>query len=233
TFLTKDSKQDRIVATMQKSLLDLLSHELRTPLTLIRGAATNLANRKFILEANDKEEMIQTIVEGSRRMEKVIDNLLLHARFREGKTPLNMTMGRLEEVVSSALSVAENDWHRQAKLSFSADFPPITADFVLLQLAIANLLDNAFKYGDEVSVEMTSAFNELYLLICNNGDLPSADTISTLGTISGRLDNSQGKPGSGIGLRLSQTIIEAHGGKLMIEMENDHFCVRVTLRGES
>ncbi|MDO9208684.1 MAG: cation:proton antiporter [Sulfuricurvum sp.] len=233
TFLTKDSKQDRIVATMQKSLLDLLSHELRTPLTLIRGAATNLTNRKFILEANDKEKMIQTIVEGSRRMEKVIDNLLLHARFREGKTPLNMTMGRLEEVVSSALSVAENDWHRQAKLSLTSDAPPIMADFTLLQLAIGNLLDNAFKYGDDVNVELSSAFNDLYLVICNNGDLPSADAVSTLGTISGRLDNAQGKPGSGIGLRLSQTIIEAHDGKLMIEMENDHFCVRVTLRGES
>ncbi|MFA6190978.1 MAG: cation:proton antiporter [Sulfurimonas sp.] len=233
TLLTKDSKQDRIVATMQKSLLDLLSHELRSPLTLILGAATNLANRNFILAANDKEAMIQTIVEGSRRMEKVIDNLLVNARFREQRTPLNMTMGRLEEVVSSALSIAENDWHRQAKLSLSADFPPITADFTLLQLAIGNLLDNAFKYGDDVSVEMTSAFNELYLVICNNGNLPSADTISTLGTTSGRLDNAQGKPGSGIGLRLSQTIIEAHGGNLMIEMENDHFCVRVTLRGES
>ncbi|MCX6061194.1 MAG: cation:proton antiporter [Campylobacterales bacterium] len=232
TFLTKDSKQDRIVANMQKSLLDLLSHELRTPLTLIRGAASNLANRNFILATNDKEAMIQTIVEGSRRMEKVIDNLLVNARFREQRTPLNMTMGRLEEVVSSALSIAENDWYRQAKLSLTSDAPPIMADFTLLQLAIGNLLDNAFKYGDDVSVEMTCAYNELYLVICNNGNLPSADTISTLGTISGRLDNSQGKPGSGIGLRLSQTIIEAHGGKLMIEMENDHFCVRVTLRGE-
>ncbi|MCX6074767.1 MAG: cation:proton antiporter [Campylobacterales bacterium] len=231
--ITKGFKENKIGETMQKSLIDLLSHELRTPLTLIRGAASNLSNPKFLLEAKDKEAMVQTIVEGSRRMEKVIDNLLVNARFREGKTPLNKTTLRLEEVVSSALAIAENDWHRQAKLSFSPDIPPLLADISLLQLAIGNLLDNAFKYGDEVRVEITSAFNEISLVICNNGDLPSADTIATLGITPGRLDNAIGKPGSGIGLRLSQNIIEVHGGTLTIELKNDYFCVRVTLRGES
>ncbi|MDP3266614.1 MAG: cation:proton antiporter [Sulfuricurvum sp.] len=232
-LITKGFKENKIVETMQKSLIDLLSHELRTPLTLIRGAASNLSNPKFVLKEKDKEEMVQTIVEGSRRMEKVIDNLLINARFREGKTPLNRTMVRLEEVVSSALAIAENDWHRQAKLSFSSDIPPLSADIALLQLAIGNLLDNAFKYGDEVSVEMSTTFNDINLVICNNGDLPTADTIVNLGNTPGRLDNAMGKPGSGIGLRLSQNIIEVHGGKLTIDIENDHFCVRVSLRSES
>ncbi|MBV5335279.1 MAG: cation:proton antiporter, partial [Sulfuricurvum sp.] len=209
-LITRGFKENKVVETMQKSLIDLLSHELRTPLTLIRGAAGNLSNPHFTLAEKDKNEMVQTIVEGSRRMEKVIDNLLVNARFREGKTPLNKTLLRLEDVVSSALSIAENDWKRQAKLSFSPDIPPITADIALLHLAIGNLLDNAFKYGDDVSVEITSAFNEITLLICNNGDLPPADTIATLGNTPGRLDNAMGKPGSGIGLRLSQNIIEVH-----------------------
>ncbi|MFA6145115.1 MAG: cation:proton antiporter [Sulfurimonas sp.] len=231
--ITKGFKENKIGETMQKSLIDLLSHELRTPLTLIRGAATNLSNPKFLLEAKDKEAMVQTIVEGSRRMEKVIDNLLVNARFREGKTPLNKTTLRLEEVVSSALAIAENDWNRQAKLSFSPDIPPLLADISLLQLAIGNLLDNAFKYGDEVRVEITSAFNEINVLICNNGDLPSAETIATLSNAPSRLDNSEGKPGSGIGLRLSRNIIEVHGGILAISLENGYFCVRVSLRSES
>ncbi|MDP2849449.1 MAG: cation:proton antiporter [Sulfuricurvum sp.] len=232
-LITRGFKENKVVETMQKSLIDLLSHELRTPLTLIRGAAGNLSNPHFTLADKDKEEMVQTIVEGSRRMEKVIDNLLVNARFREGKTPLNKTMLRVDDVVSSALSIAESDWKRQAKLSFSPDIPPLNADIALIHLAIGNLLDNAFKYGDKVSVEITSAFNEITLLICNNGDLPSADTIATLGNTPGRLDNAMGKPGSGIGLRLSQNIIEVHGGTLAITLENDRFCVRVTLRSES
>lgn len=232
-LITRGFKENKVVETMQKSLIDLLSHELRTPLTLIRGAASNLSNPQFTLEENDKYEMVQTIVEGSRRMEKVIDNLLVNARFREGKTPLNKTMLRLDDVVSSALAIAESDWKRQAKLSFSPDIPPLNADITLLHLAIGNLLDNAFKYGNQVSVEITSAFNEIILVICNNGDLPSADTIATLGNTPGRLDNAMGKPGSGIGLRLSQNIIEVHGGTLAISLENSCFYVRVTLRSES
>lgn len=232
-LITRGFKENKAVESVQKSLVDLLSHELRTPLTLIRGAASNLSNPKFLLEDKDKEAMVQTIVEGSRRMEKVIDNLLVNARFREGKTPLNKTMLRFEDVVSSALAIAENDWKRQAKLSFSPDLPPMMADIALLQLAIGNLLDNAFKYGDEVSVEITSMFNEIALVICNTGDLPSADTIATLGNTPGRLDNAQGKPGSGIGLRLAQNIIEVHGGRLTIDLENDRFCVRLSLRCEA
>jgi signal transduction histidine kinase len=232
-LITRGFKENKVVETMQKSLIDLLSHELRTPLTLIRGAASNLSNPNFALADKDKEEMVQTIVEGSRRMEKVIDNLLMNARFREGKNPLNKTMLRLEEVVSSALAIAESDWNRRAKLSFSSDISPLNGDIALLQLAIGNLLDNAFKYGDQVSVEITSAFNEINLVICNTGDLPSAETIATLRSTPGRLDNSEGKPGSGIGLRISQNIIEAHNGILAIDLENDHFCVRVHFQSES
>jgi signal transduction histidine kinase len=232
-LITRGFKENKVVETMQKSLIDLLSHELRTPLTLIRGAASNLSNPKFVLGDKDKEEMVQTIVEGSRRMEKVIDNLLMNARFREGKNPLNKTILRLEEVVSSALVIAESDWNRRAKLSFSPDISPLNGDIALLQLAIGNLLDNAFKYGNEVRVEITSTFNEITLVICNNGDLPSAETIATLRSTPGRLDNSEGKPGSGIGLRISQTIIEAHGGILAIDLENNHFCVRINFQSES
>lgn len=231
-LITRGFKENKVVETMQKSLIDLLSHELRTPLTLIRGAASNLSNPNFNLADKDKEEMVQTIVEGSRRMEKVIDNLLVNARFREGKTPLNKTMLRLEDIISSALAIAENDWNRQAKLSISPDLPPLNGDTALLQLAIGNLLDNAFKYGHEVNLEVSSAFSEITLTLCNNGDLPPPDTIATLGTLPGRLDNSEGKPGSGIGLRLSKNIIEVHGGTLSITLEDNYFCVRVTLRSE-
>lgn len=228
-LVTRGFKEAKIAETVQKNLIDLLSHELRTPLTLIRGAAGNLSNPHFTLADKDKEEMVQTIVEGSRRMEKVIDNLLANARFREGNTPLNKTLIRFEEVVSSALAIAESDWNRRSELTVVSDLPPLHADIALLQLAIGNLFDNAFKYGRDVSIEITSVSNEITLLICNNGDLPPADTISTLGTESIRLNNAHDKPGSGIGLRLSQNIIEAHEGILSVSLDDNRFCVRVTL----
>ncbi len=231
--ITKGFKENKVIETMQKSLIDLLSHELRTPLTLIRGAASNLSNPKFILGDHDKAEMIQTIVEGSRRMEKVIDNLLVNARFREGKTPLNKTLLRVDEVVSSALAVAEKDWNRQAHLSLSPNLPPLNGDSTLLQLAIGNLLDNAFKYGDAVGVELSYHGDALRLTICNNGELPTTDRIDNFGNSPVRLENANGKPGSGIGLRIAQTVIEAHGGVLVIEVENDHFCVHITFQSEA
>lgn len=231
-IVTKNSNGEQIITTMQKSLIDLLSHELRTPLTLIRGAASNLANRQFALKDEDKEAMVQTIVQGSRRMEKVIDNLLTNARFRDGKTPLNTTICRFEDIFSTALSIVEEDWARQAHVTFVSDLPSLYADIALTQLAIGNLLDNAFKYGDKVSVNVTILNGNICCILRNNGELPSSEEVARLGEISGRLENSEGKPGSGIGLHLARTIIEAQEGSLSIELNDGYFCVTLIFQGE-
>lgn len=231
-LLTRNSKEERIVATMQKSLIDLLSHELRTPLTLIRGAAGNLANRHFSLKEEEKEEMVQTIVHGSRRMEKVIDNLLTNARFRDGKTPLESTICRFEDIFSTALARVEEDWGRQAEVALSSDLPSLSADITLTQLAIGNLLDNAFKYGKNVFVNAHIDSGDIRFTIRNDGDLPSSEKIAQLGERSGRLDNAEGKPGSGIGLHLARTIIEAQGGEFAVSLSDGCFCVSLLLKGE-
>ncbi|MDP1784544.1 MAG: cation:proton antiporter [Sulfuricurvum sp.] len=231
-LVTKNSKGERIIATMQKSLIDLLSHELRTPLTLIRGAASNLANRQFALKEEDKEAMVQTIVQGSRRMEKVIDNLLTNARFRDGKTPLDTTICRFEDIFSTALAMVEEDWGRQAHVTLASNLPSLCADIALTQLAIGNLLDNAFKYGNNVRVDAQTLKGDIRFVICNDGNLPSSEEIARLGEVSGRLENAEGKPGSGIGLQLARTIIEAQEGNFSISLRDGYFCVTVILKGE-
>lgn len=217
--------------TVQKSLIDLLSHELRTPLTLIKGAATHLSNRSQHYD-DGKGVMIQTIIEGSRRMEKVIDNLLANARFREGRTPMHISLCHFEEIVTTALKVSESDWNQTASISIQSDLPPIMADPILLKLAVGNLFDNAFKYGNNVSVylRLNDQWNELRIL--NNGILPTEDLLERLGSQKGRLDNVSDKPGSGIGLYVSKIIFEAHDAQLFFSIDEGYFCVTLRIRGE-
>jgi Kef-type K+ transport system membrane component KefB/anti-sigma regulatory factor (Ser/Thr protein kinase) len=216
---------------VQKSVIDLLSHELRTPLTLIKGAATHLANRT--MREDEKEIMVQTIVEGSRRMEKVIDNLLVHARFREGRTPLQTTLCRFEEIVFSALHISESDWNTKAKISNDTPLLSIMADLTLLELAVGNLLDNAFKYGHSVTINLSSNEGWNELRIYNDGTIPSLETLTQLGTQKGRLDNVSDKHGSGIGLYVCKSIVDAHEGELLFSIENNLFCVTLRLKGET
>jgi signal transduction histidine kinase len=120
-WITKRPREIMAFETVQKSVIDLLSHELRTPLTLIKGAAAHLSNRTTI-EENEKKEMVQTIVEGSKRMEKVIDNLLVNARFREGRTALQTSSCSLEEIFTTALHVSESDWNKKAVIDQKKSF---------------------------------------------------------------------------------------------------------------
>lgn len=231
-WITRRPKEIVQFETVQKNVIDLLSHELRTPLTLIKGAAAHLSNRTSMRD-EEKEVMVQTIVEGSRRMEKVIDNLLANARFREGRTPLQTTLCRFEEIVSSALFISESDWNTKANVTHDTPHSSIMADPGLLKLAVGNLLDNAFKYGQTVSITLTSCDGWDELRVYNDGTIPSEETLSQLGTQKGRLDNVCDKPGSGIGLYVSKCIVDAHEGELLFSIENDLFCATLRLKGEA
>lgn len=230
-WVTRRPKEIVQFETVQKSVIDLLSHELRTPLTLIKGAAAHLSNRTSMRD-EEKEIMVQTIVEGSRRMEKVIDNLLANARFREGRTPLQTTLCRFEDIVSSALHISESDWSRKAYIDQGTPLSAIVADPDLLQLAVGNLLDNAFKYGDSVTIHLSSDDEWNELRIYNDGTIPSTETLAQLGTQKGRLDNVSDKPGSGIGLFVCKTIVDAHEGELFFSIKGDLFCATLRLKGE-
>lgn len=231
-WITRRPKEVVQFETVQKSVIDLLSHELRTPLTLIKGAAAHLSNRTSMRD-EEKEMMVQTIVEGSKRMEKVIDNLLANARFREGRTPLQTTLCRLEEIVSSALSISESDWNAKGQYSQDTALSSIMADPALLQLAVGNILDNAFKYGHNVKISLSSYNGWNELRVYNDGTIPSEETIAQLGTQKGRLDNVNDKPGSGIGLYVCKSIIDAHEGELLFSIENGLFCAALRLKGEA
>jgi two-component system sensor histidine kinase KdpD len=230
-WITKRPRKVVEFETVQKSVIDLLSHELRTPLTLIKGAAAHLSNRTVMGE-KEKEEMVQTIVEGSKRMEKVIDNLLVNARFREGRTALQTTLFSLEEIFSTALYMSETDWNKKALVEYKNPLSSVMADSDLLQLAIGNILDNAFKYGNVVKIDLSfdGIWNELKFY--NDGVIPSVETIESLGTQKGRLDNVSDKPGSGIGLYVCKIIIDAHEGELNFEIKETLFCVTLKIKGE-
>ena len=230
-WITKRPREEIGFEAVQKNVIDLLSHELRTPLTLIKGAAAHLSNRTLMGE-KEKDEMLQTIVEGSKRMEKVIDNLLVNARFREGRTALQITLCSLEEIFSTALHVSQTDWNKKAIINYKTPLSVVMADPHLLQLAIGNLLDNAFKYGNSVKIDISfdGVWNELKF--CNDGVIPSVETIEYLGTQKGRLDNVNDKPGSGIGLYVCKTIIDAHEGELKFEILDTLFCVTLRIKSE-
>jgi len=214
------------------AILDSVSHELRTPLTAVIGASSALTDNELSLSQENRVELCETVHEGAKCMEAIVENLLASARFESGTIKLNKSECRADELVSTALQKCEKIYMRNARLSLNENLPSIFVDAGLIELALYNVFNNAFKYGQEVNINVIKT--PLGVKITIKNDIDAADTIQTdgLGEKFSRLANSSGKSGMGLGLFLCKKIIAEHGGNIDIYTSNGLFCVEILLRGD-
>ena len=137
---------------LRSSLLSAVSHDLRTPLAAIAGAASSLdANiqRDAIDEAN--HALLETIVDESQRLTRMVENLLHMTRLSSGKVQINRQWQPVEEVIGSALHRLEHVLAgREVKVKIEGDLPLVHGDDILLETVLVNLIDNALKYTSKL-----------------------------------------------------------------------------------
>lgn len=197
------------------------SHELRTPITalknfniLLQGPAFNDpgAQTEFLSES-------QTQIE---RLEWITGNLLDLSRLDAGLLELDLIEYDLREIVESAESLFKT-LAVDKGISLTTQLPdspvPLSIDRPRLEMALANLLDNALKFtphGGEVNVTLESDTEQIRMVVSDSGEgIPGQD----LPHIFERFYRGRGHSveGSGLGLSIVQSIIEAHGGAVSVE----------------
>lgn len=226
------SKELETSERLQQTLIGSLSHELRTPLAAIKGASSGLLSHELNLSEKDKNDLYTTIDQGSDRMRRLIDNLLDTARIQSGMLKLKIAECDMSELLSSALSKTENS--KIASLMIDPEISPIHGDAVLIELALHNLLDNAFKYGDSVKVTLSNHPEGVVIRICNTGSIPPIHEASMAWKPFSRLSNVRGEEGIGLGLYVAYRIANMHGGTIETMSDGVQFCVtmQLPLKGE-
>ncbi len=208
---------------MRNTLLSSVSHDLRTPLGVITGAASTLACQASSLSPEHRTELEWTIVKESRRLTRLIENVLELTRLEAGPIVLDRTEVSLEEIVGSALSRigAQGATH-----PVSVDLPPlplVEADELLLSQVVSNLLENAVQHtpaGTPVSVRAWSeeglGTSRIHVVVEDRGPgVPEGKE----GTIFEKHPEARERPSSGLGLGLplARTILSLHGGSIWLE----------------
>ena len=131
---------------LRSSLLSGVSHDLRTPLAVIAGASSSLLENGDASEAT-RRELLTTIVEESRRLSRLLDNLLEMSKLESGAAAPNMQWHVLEEMVGSGASRTRHDLaQHQVHVDLPADLPLLRVDGMLLEQVFINLLENAARY---------------------------------------------------------------------------------------
>ncbi|MDD5406129.1 MAG: DUF4118 domain-containing protein [Sulfurovaceae bacterium] len=221
------SKEHQMSQKIQDALLESLSHELRTPLAVIKGCSSILSEQRLILDDNERKNIIDTIDENTEDMEKHIGNLINSAKLKNGILQLKKELCDIEEIIGSALLKTEKE--QVAFLKILDDIPLIYANAIFIEQAVINLLDNAFKYGYNVLLEVKEEPNGISVEVSNRGDVLSQSEISQATNAFTRLSNSNSKRGLGLGLHVVKLIAQIHNGALMLSSKNDRFYAKLFL----
>lgn len=201
---------------MRSSLLSSVSHDLRTPLAAIEGAATSLLN-----ESNDSDtrhELLQTVVDESHRLTRLVENLLEITRLESGASDTNRQWHVLEEIVGSAIGRLRRDLgDRQVVVDIPEDFPLLLVDDVLFEQVLVNLLENASRYTPPRSQLRISARrfgNQVEIQVADDGPglPPGAEERIFEKFVRGATVTSDSRRGVGLGLAICRAVIKAHGG---------------------
>jgi two-component system sensor histidine kinase KdpD len=201
---------------LRNSLLSSVSHDLRTPLATIAGAASSLLEQPHLPTG----ELLQSIVEESRRLGRLVENLLDMARLDSGSININRQWQVLEEIVGVALHSLSRELSRHNVLvSIPVNFPLLNVDGLLIEQVLVNLLENASRYTPEGStIEITALESErtVAISVADNGPgLPPGSESAVFDKFfRGAAIAPDGQRGVGLGLAICQAIVVAHGGTI-------------------
>jgi signal transduction histidine kinase len=219
------------------AFLAVLSHELRTPLTVIKGFVDTLAGRWDALSDEQRHDVVDRLPPQSRRLNRVVDRLLLAANMQAGATP-KVTLAPVE--VERALERAAESYTAVAPLhEFVVDAPRdviASADEKALGQILDQLVDNAVKYSPEGGVVRLSARrarSRVEIAIDDDGvglprDLQAIFSAFAQGEeVDGRVHD---EGGVGVGLYIVRTLCEQLGGSVHAERRARGARFVVTLR---
>jgi len=198
----------------------IASHDLQEPLRMI-SSYTQLLGRRYAgkLDA-DADTYIGYAVDGTKRMQVLINDLLNYSRVTSSVAPLEAV--DLEAALGETLKDLEIRIEDcQATITHDA-LPTINADAVQVRQLLLNLVANGMKFQPPerlpaVHISVVRDGREWHFGVRDNGIGIDGQYIKNLFQIFKRLHNTREYPGTGIGLAVCKKIVERHGGRIWVE----------------
>ena len=199
----------------------IASHDLQTPLRGIAGFAQFL-QRDYQGKLDEKaDEYIERIVEGAKRMQQLINDLLTYSRVESRSRSFEPT--DLNKVFDDAVAILHSSIQDSGGEVTRAELPTVIADYSQLSQLLQNLIGNGLKYhGDRpprVHVSAKNGDSEWTVAVRDNGIGIAVKHHERIFEIFRRLHTEQEYPGTGIGLAVCQRIVLRHGGRIWLESE--------------
>ncbi len=205
--------------TRLRQFVSNASHELRTPLTSIRGYLDLYAAGGF-RQPGELDDVVRRLQTEAERMNLLVEDLLVLAKFDEER-PLDITTVRIDDMVRDVVALARAA-HPDRQIDIDApDAIEADADRLRLHQALAAVLDNAVRHTpNESSIQVGAicADGHVGLSVADSGPGLTVAEAATVFDRFSRGDQSRARKtgGSGLGLSITQAIVQAHGGEISV-----------------
>jgi len=214
--IEKARVHDELVRLDQLKLnfVAVASHELRTPATSVYGITATLRDRGDSLSAEERQRLEDALWEQSKRLRRLIEQLLDLSRLDAKSIPIQPQTVSLGEVLDEVVAAAGAEEKADIRIDVDEEVE-VVADRLALERILLNLVVNALRHGKPpVVLSVLQRDTYLRVRVEDSGDGVPADVVPRLFE---RFERGGPGEGSGLGLAIAQTYARAHGGDLLYD----------------
>ncbi len=207
------------VEQLRSALLSSVSHDLRSPLSAMIGAADSLRALYQQLDSHDREELIDTILSESRRLDRYIQNLLDMTRLGHGTLKIERDWVSLGDIVGSVVNRMKRYFPEvQVQHHLAPEIGLLYVHPALIEQALFNILENAARYspaGEPVVIAAEQDKSDLVINVTDRGPGIPADLREKIFDMFYSVEGGDRKQQNvGLGLAICRGMIGAHGGSV-------------------
>lgn len=217
----RDITRFREADELKSTFISIISHELKTPVALIKGYVSTLRRDDARWDRKVVTESLKVIEEEADRLTGLIENMLDASRLQAGGVALKQSDILLPDMADRLVKrfQTQTDKHTLV-VDFPPDFPVILADENRIQQVLSNLISNAIKYAPGGEIRVSGQVRPDRVIVCVSDEGPGIspnDIPHVFDRFYRSPEMSRATKGAGLGLYLSRSIIEAHGGKIWVD----------------
>lgn len=224
--LKEDIEKERKLENMRKEFVAGVSHELKTPISLIEGYAEGL--KDGVVDSNDKDYYLDVIIDESKKLNKLVMDMLELSKLESGIVTLNMEPFEIYNLIFNIQKKYKHKYkNKEFNLSFDLDKETLVlGDKFKLEGVLNNILSNSIRYSSEhgkifIRVSNLKKHTKKLVLIEieNEGNKIPEEELKLIWEKFYRIDKSRNKylGGTGLGLSIIKNTLSLHNSNFSLE----------------
>jgi two-component system sensor histidine kinase KdpD len=216
-------------------LIGTVSHELRSPLASIVGSASVLDRVPAIRQNGQIQPLVESVLEEAKRLDDDIQKLLDATKIAARNVRPQQECVDILELIDRSVARKRRELDRHnLRVNVAGDLPRVLADPVLVEQAVAQLLDNAAKYsstGSSITIAARLEHRNVVISVTDEGSGLTVTEKSLVGRRAFRGEQHRNfVPGSGLGLWIAHCLVAANGGLLEAESQGSGRGTTISIR---